>query len=250
MLSDGLEHERKAYGASARAEIGEIDIELKNYPEAVRRMQAALAALEGTFGGHHPRILIGLANLALAQSKVDGDAALTTVAKMRGLAATLPSADWRAITIPFLEGHIREDRADCAHALPFYRDALARFITTYGAEAAQVADVHERLGACFAVTQRRAEALSHLEQVLSIRRAKGDTPSNIARAAFELAKLLATGGAQAGERARALAQEAHGLWRSAGVADKQRESEAWLVAHGAGVSPSLPTTPLPRMAIK
>ena len=75
-------------------------------------MQAALAALEGTFGSHHPRILIGLANLALAQSKVDGDAALATVAKMRGLAATLPSADWRTITIPFLEGQIREDRAD------------------------------------------------------------------------------------------------------------------------------------------
>ena len=252
VLSDGLEHERKAYGASARGEIGEIDIELKNYPEAVRRMQAALAALEGTFGSHHPRILIGLANLALAQSKVDGDAALATVAKMRGLAATLPSADWRAITIPFLEGQIREDRADCAHALPFYRDALARFMTTYGAEGAQVADVHERLGACLAVTQQRAEALSHLEQVLSIRRAQGDTHSNIARAAFELAKVLAAGRAQAGERARALAlaQEAHGLWRSVGVADKQRESEAWLVAHGAGVSPLLPATRPPRMAIK
>jgi len=239
-LSDGLEHERKAYGANARGEIGEIALQLQDYPEAVRRMQEALVALEGTFGSHHPRILIGLANLALAQSKVDGDAALATVARMRALAATLPSADWRAITIPFLEGQIREDRADCAHALPFYRDALARFTTTYGAEASQAADVHERLGACLTATQQRTEALVHLEKVLSIRRARGDTPSNIARAAFALAKTLAAPGARAGERAQAvtLAQEALGLWKSDGVADQQREAEQWLAAHGAGASPA------------
>jgi tetratricopeptide (TPR) repeat protein len=243
-LSDGQEHERKAYGANARAEIGEIALLLHDYPEAVRRMREALVALEGTFGGHHPRILIGLANLALAESKVDGDAALATVARMRALAATLPSADWRAITIPFLEGQIREDRADCAHALPFYRDALARFTTTYGAEASQVADVHERLVACLAATQQRGEALAHLEHVLSIRRGRGDTPSNIAGAAFELGKVLAAAGSRAGERARAveLAQEALGLWKSDGVADKQREAEQWLAAHGAGVSPVTPVS--------
>jgi hypothetical protein len=248
-LSDSLEHEGKAYGANARGEIGEIAIALENYPEAVRRMQAALTALEGAFGSHHPRILIGLANLALAQSKVDGDAALATVAKMRELAATLPSADWRAITIPFLEGQIREDRADCAHALPHYRDALERFITTYGAEGSQVADVHERLGACLQATQHRSEALVHLEKVLSIRRAKGDTPSNVAEAAFALAKTLASGGARADQRARAfaLAQEAQGLWKSDGITRKQRDAEDWLAAHDAGVPPSL-SAPRVRMA--
>ena len=247
-LSDGLEHERKAYGANARGEIGEIALHLQDYPEAVRRMQDGLVALEGTFGSHHPRILIGLANLAMAQSKVDGDAALATVAKMRALAATLPSADWRSITIPFLEGQIREDRADYAAALSFYRDALPRFTTTYGAEASQVADVHARLGACLAATQQRTEALAHLEQVLSIRRGRGDTPSNIAEAAFELAKLLAASGSRASERARAvgLAQEALGLWKPDRVADKQREAEQWLTVHGVGVSPlaSAPSLPV------
>ncbi|WP_353805366.1 tetratricopeptide repeat protein, partial [Acinetobacter baumannii] len=89
-LSDSVGAEWGTFGANARGELGEIAILQENYPEAVRRMQASVSALERIYGRHHPRILIALANLAMAESKVDGDAALATVAKMRELAATLP----------------------------------------------------------------------------------------------------------------------------------------------------------------
>ena len=242
-LADTMSNEWRAYGANARAEIGEILLELEEYPEAMRRMRDALASLEAIFGGHHPRILIALANLALAESKVDGDAALATVAKMRELAATLPSADWRAITIPFLEGQVREDQGDCARALPFYREALGRFITTYGAGAARVADVHARLGACSLATGQRSEALTALQHVVEIRREKGDAPNAIAKAAFELGKALMTGEPRAAERARALelAQEALALWQQDGVTEKAREVEQWLAAAGDRTSLSSPS---------
>ncbi len=232
-VSQTLENERRTYAANAEGEIGEIYIELERYPEAVRRMEAAVTALERIYGSQHPRMLIGLANLALAQSKTNSDAAGATVVKMRVLAATLPTEDWRAVTIPFLEGQIREDRGDCASALPFYRDALARFAKVYGANAAQTADVHERLGACLLATGARREALAQLEQVLSTRRATGGTPNAVAAAAFTLAQALASG-ALADERVRAftLAEEARASWQQDGISDKLREVDAWIVARG------------------
>jgi tetratricopeptide (TPR) repeat protein len=241
-VSQTLENERRTYGASAEGEIGEIYLELENFPEAVRRMEAAVVGLERIYGSQHPRMLIGLANLALAQSKTNSDAARATVVKMRELAASLPSEDWRAVTIPFLEGQIREDRGECASALPFYRDALPRFSKVYGPSSAQTADVHERIGACLLATGQRREALAELEQVLVSRRTTGDTPNAVAAAAFELARALASG-KRPSERARALglAQEARTAWQQDGISDKLRELDQWLSAHG-----GVPThSPLP-----
>lgn len=240
-LSDGMGNEWRTPGANARAELGEILLQLEDYPAAVERMRGALVALQAIFGAHHPRILIALANLALAQSKVDGEGALATLAEMRALSATLPSEDWRAVTIPFLEGQVREDRGDCAAALPFYREAFERFTTTYGAGASQVADVHARLAACSAALGRRAEALSELERALEIRREKGEAPSAVARAAFELARALMLGAPRATQRARALelGEEARALWREDGVAEKAGEVEAWL-ARARGAAPASP----------
>lgn len=231
-ISETLENEFKAFGATARGKIGEIYLELQDYPQAVQRMRAALLGLKATFGSRHPRILIGLANLALAESKVDTAAARATVFEMRELAASLPSEDWRAITIPFLEGQIREDSRDCAGALPFYRDALSRFISTYGAESTQAADVRQRLGACLQATGQRSEAQTQLELALALRRAKGAAPNMVARAAFELAAVVATG-PRASDRARALqlVREARDLWRQDAVADKVKDAEQWLAEH-------------------
>jgi len=222
-------------GALARSEIGEIFLQLENYPEAVRRTQAALEAIENIYGGHHPRMLIARANLAMAQSKVDGDAALATVAKMRELAATLPPNEWRVITIPFLEGQIREDRDDCAHALPFYREALPLFTKRYGAGSSTEADVRARLGACLAALGQREAALLELESTLATRRTIGDAPNMIAQAAYELAQALVSPGAQPADRARAveLGQEARTLWQRDGIADKVKDVDQWLVAAGA-----------------
>jgi tetratricopeptide (TPR) repeat protein/predicted Ser/Thr protein kinase len=241
-LSDSIGSEWGTYGANARGELGEIFMLQKNYPEAVRRMQASVAALEKIFGKHHPRLLIALANRALAESKVDGDRALATVAQMRALASSLPTEDWRAITIPFLEGQVREDRGDCAQALPFYRDALARFQTVHGEGSAQSADVHARLGACLAATGQRSEALAQLGRVLSIRRANGDAPNVVAEAAYELAQVQAARGARPADRARSreLAREARSLWERDGITDKMQEVDRWLEAAGAASPPLQP----------
>jgi tetratricopeptide (TPR) repeat protein/predicted Ser/Thr protein kinase len=241
-LSDSIGSEWGTYGANARGELGEIFMLQENYPEALRRMQASVAALEKIYGGHHPRLLIALANRALAESKVDGDAALATVAQMRELAGSLATEDWRTITIPFLEGQVREDRGDCARALPFYRDALVRFDTVHGDGSAQSADVHARLGACLAATGQRGEALAELERVLSIRRANGDTPNIVAEAAYELAQVLAAHGSRPADRSRAreLAQEARSLWERDGITDKVRAVDQWLEA---AVTPAPPLQP-------
>lgn len=233
-LSDSIGSEWGTYGANARGELGEIFMQQENYPEALRRMQGSVAALEKIFGAHHPRLLIALANRALAESKLDADAALATVAQMRALASSLATEDWRAITIPFLEGQIREDRGDCAQALPFYRDALVRFDTVHGDGSAQSADVHARLGACLAATGQRSEALAQLERQLSIRRANGDTPNAVAEAAHELARVLAAPGARPADRARAreLALEARSLWERDGITEKVHAVDQWLEVVG------------------
>jgi tetratricopeptide (TPR) repeat protein len=232
VLSDRISGRWRQPGVMARVNIGEIFLKLENYPKALRHMQAALEATESIFGSHHPRMLMAFANLALAQSKVDGDAALATVAKMRQLAATLPSEDWRAVTIPFLEGLIREDRDDCAHAVPFYREALVLFTKTYGAGSSEEADVYARLGACLEAIGQRGAALLELERALASRRANGNAPSVIAQAAYELAQALTSPGAKPADRARAveLGQEARSLWQQDGAADKVKDVEQWLLS--------------------
>ena len=193
----------------ARGKIGEIFLELENYPEAVRRMQRGPGSLKSIFGSRHPRILIALANLALAQSKVDGDAALATVAKMRELAATLPSEDWRAITIPF-PGRPDPGRPRRLHSraaiLPRGARALHRRRT--GRVSAR-ADVHARLGACLEATGQRSAALARARTgARRSARAKATRRTVVALAAYELARALAARGAtrrasDASHRARA-----------------------------------------------
>jgi tetratricopeptide (TPR) repeat protein len=233
-LSADIQSEQRTYGAYAQGEIGDIHMQLGNYPEAVRRMQAALAGIRQTFGDHHSRVIVGLANLGLAQSKAKYvDAALATVAEMRELAATLPPEDWRAVTIPFLDGQIREDSGDCTGALPYYRDALQRFSKTWGAGDLHTADVNARLGACLLASGGRAEGLEQLERALELYRSNGAAPNIVAKAALELADARWAG--PPGEQARALglAREARELWQKDDVADKLREVEAWLAARHA-----------------
>jgi tetratricopeptide (TPR) repeat protein len=228
-LSESMQNEQRTYGAYAQGEIGEVYMELGNYPEAVSRMQAALAGIRLTFGDHHSRVLVGLANLAIAQSKAKYvDAARATVAQMRELAATLPPEDWRAVTIPFLEGEIWEDSGDCPRAIPHYREALSRFSKVWGADDLHTADVNARLGACLVASPARAEGLAQLERALSLYRSKGAAPNIVAKAAFELAAARWPGGASERKQALVLAREARELWQQDDVTDKLREVEAWL----------------------
>lgn len=238
-LSRGLSEQGKGYGAKAEGEIGAIYIKLEDHAESVRHMVAALAGLERTYGSHHPRMMIGLANLALAQSKVDTVAARGTIAKMRELEATLPPGEWRALTIPFLEGQVREDSGDCGGALPFYQSALDAFAQTYGAESAKTADVYARLGACRRAIGQHSQALADLERALALRRTTGAAANELAVATFELAVTLDTS-AKASERARALAlaKEARELWRRDEIVAKQREVEAWMAEREGRVTPS------------
>jgi tetratricopeptide (TPR) repeat protein len=228
-LSRGLYEQGKGYGAKAESEIGSIYIKLEDHVESVRHMQAGLAGLERMYGSRHPRMMIGLANLALAQSKVDTRAARDTIAKMRELEAILPAGEWRTLTIPFLEGQVREDSGDCANALPFYQSALEAFTQTYGAESAKTADVYARLGACRLAIGQRSQGLADLERALALRRATGAAANEVAAATFELAVAL-DAGTKGTERARglALAREARELWRRDGVVDKLKTVESWI----------------------
>jgi hypothetical protein len=96
-----------------------------------------------------------------------------------------------------------------------------------------------------AATGQRSEALTRLQRVLDIRRARGETANAVAQAAFELARVLAGPGARTADRARAreLAREARSLWQQDGISDKLHSVDQWLEA----ASPSA-TSPRPHVA--
>jgi tetratricopeptide (TPR) repeat protein len=231
-LSESLKNELATPAAYADAEIGNIYIELENYPEAVKHMERSLAGIRKIYGDHHSRVIVGLANLGIAQSKAKyKDAAFATVAEMRELAKTLSPDDWRTVTIPFLEGQIWDDSGDCQRALGYYRDALERFKKIYGPEDSHTSDVYARLGSCLRSLGQLKDALPNLERALALRRASGAAPNVVAMAAFNLAEGLWES-PRPSERARALsmAAEARELWRQDEVTEKVQHVEQWIAA--------------------
>jgi tetratricopeptide (TPR) repeat protein len=232
-LSPSSTSDRKGYGSKAQGEIGKIELELKHYPEAVRRFEAELAGIRAQLGQSHPRVVFSLVNLGLAQSKAGlHEEAWATVDALRGLVSSLYApGDWRAATVAYVSGNIWEDSGDCERALPFYLDALERVQAKYGAKHSNTADVQARVGSCLRAVGRGVEAIGPLENALAIRSAAGAAPNVRAEAAFQLAEALWASSPEQHARAIELAEQAASLWREDQVTDRIQAAEDWLARH-------------------
>jgi tetratricopeptide (TPR) repeat protein len=229
-LSPSSTSDRKAYGPKAQGEIGNIELELKHYPEAVRRFEAELAGIRAQLGQSHPRVVFSLVNLGLAQSKAGlRDEAWATVEALRGLVSSLYApGDWRYATVAYVSGNIWEESGECERALPLYLGALQTVQAKYGAKHSNAADVQARVGSCLHALGRDAEAVSPLENAMEIRGVAGAAPNVRAAAAFQLAEVLWAASPQQHARALTLAERAVSLWREDQVSDRVQAAEDWL----------------------
>jgi tetratricopeptide (TPR) repeat protein len=235
-LSPDVESDLRGYGAYAQGQIGEICLRLHRYPEAVQHIGAELDGIQRELGARHPRVIFSLTNLGLAQAKAGlRDSAWATAARLRELVSSvIAPGDWRTVTVTYLEANIWESAGDCSRALPLYREAFERVVTTYGPNDANTADVHARLGSCLRATGQGAAAVAELERALAIRRALGGAPNTIAEATFELADALwSAGAASQRERALLLGEEALSTWRQDDVSGQVAVAERWLAARAA-----------------
>jgi eukaryotic-like serine/threonine-protein kinase len=208
---------------------GQIFSTLGRHEDAAAAQERAADGIRRTYGPGHPRLVYALVNVARVQAKAkDLKSALATMEDVHHLAATLPSDEPRLKHIPFAEGAVWKDSGDCTRAIPFYRDALARFTAANGADHIMTLDVAYNLGACLRETRQLPEATDVLERTLSARRTAGDTPTALAEAAFELAQVHWLAGRP--ERATSLASEAAGLWRKDGGTQEASDAEAWLAS--------------------
>jgi tetratricopeptide (TPR) repeat protein len=232
-LSPSSTSDRKAYGSKAQGEIGKIELELKRYPEAVRRFEAELAGIRAQLGQSHPRVVFSLVNLGLAQSKAGlREQAWATVGALRQLVSSLyPPGDWRYATVAYVSGNVWEESGDCERALPLYLEALQTVQAKYGAKHSNAADVQSRVGSCLHALGRGGEAVSPLENALEIRNAAGAAPNVRAAATFQLSEVLWTSRPQQRARAIALAEQAVSLWREDQVTDRVQAAEEWLARH-------------------
>ena len=230
-LAPLAQSELREYGADAEGKTGEIYLGRHDYPKALQRFEAELWDVERELGERHPRAIVSLTNLGLAQARAGlVSAAWVTARRLRELLdRSFPADDWRQVSVLYLEANIWENDGQCERALPLYRDALGRVTAMYGPEGTNTADVRERLGHCLALSGQATEARTELERALGIRSRLGEAPNAIADAAFELASLLWSRGAPADRaRATALAERARGLWQHDGIPAAAARAEAWL----------------------
>jgi tetratricopeptide (TPR) repeat protein/predicted Ser/Thr protein kinase len=229
-LSREVQSHRRAYGAHALGQIGDNYIELRQYDEAVRRRQAELDGARSIYGSRHPRIILILCNLGIAQVRAGRlDDARATAENLREMLASIASDDWRQATLPFLEGNIVEGGGDCVGAIPLYRVTIEKLTAFFGPDHTHAADMYERLGACLHATDRGSEAIANIEHSLAIRRSLGTT-SKIAEVAFQLADVLWARDERARGRAITLAEEAASLWSGEDVSELRINVERWLAA--------------------
>jgi eukaryotic-like serine/threonine-protein kinase len=226
-LAETVQSELHSQAINAALSQGQIFSELGRHEEATAALERAAAGIRRTFGPGHPRLVYALVNVARVQAKAkDLKSALATMRDVHELASTLPSDEPRLKHIPFAEGDVWKDSGNCTRAIPFYRDALARFTAANGAEHAMTLDVAYHLGACLRETRQLHEAADVLERTLAGRRRAGDTPTALAEAAFELAQVHWLAGQP--ERSTSLASEAAALWRKDGGTNEASEAEAWI----------------------
>jgi eukaryotic-like serine/threonine-protein kinase len=230
-LAPSIENEVRRYGINASSTQALIYSELGNHDAAIAAQRRTVDGLRAAYGASHPRMLVALVNLARTLSRAKlREQALETLAELRRLAATMPPTEPRLENLPQIEGEVWQNLGDCGRAVPFLREALARFSAAYGADHPRTTDVLTPLGTCLAEQHQVAEAITHLERALQNRRERGETPSSIAFQAFDLAKVLWLV-PQRRERAAALVSEAKALWKQDGASPSKIEE--WLGGHEA-----------------
>jgi tetratricopeptide (TPR) repeat protein len=230
-LSQTVDSQQKNYGIYAAIDKGRIHAELGQHDLALRAHSRAMAAMRMSYGNGHPRIIYGLATLAIAQARAgQRDAALASIAGARQLATSLPPDEPRLKSIPGAEGDVWRYSGDCARAIPAYRDALAQFTAADGPEHPLTLEVQRYLGMCLGVTHQLAEAVQQLEHALAVQRKIADTPSNTAETAFALGEVLWSMPDQR-PRARSLVEEAASFWRRDDAARHAERAQTWLEAH-------------------
>jgi len=230
-LAPRVDSEVRQYGMNAFSRQAVIYTELGDHEAAISAQQRAVDGLRAAYGSSHPRMLVGLVNLARVLSRAKRrEAALTTMAELRRLAATMPPTEPRLENLSQIEGEVWQNLGDCGRAVPFLREGLARFTAAYGADHPRTMTVLNHLGNCLAEQGETAEAVASLERALQSRRNGRETPSNIAFEAFDLAKVLWLLPSERA-RARALVNEAKALWKQDGASAAQ--VEGWLANHEA-----------------
>jgi serine/threonine protein kinase len=228
-LAPSVDNEVRQYGVNAYSRQASIYTELGNHEASIAALRRAVDGLRATYGASHPRMIVGLVNLARGLSAAKRQEAVEVLAQLHRLAATMPPSEPRLVNVPHIEGEVWQNLGDCGRAVPFFREALARFSAAYGQDHPRTTDVLSYLGNCLAEQHQTAEAITHLERALRSRRSE-ETPSRIAFQAFDLAKVLWS---LPSERARAVAlvNEAKELWKQDGASASQIEE--WLANHEA-----------------
>jgi serine/threonine protein kinase len=230
-LAPSAEGEIANYGFLAARDISHVRMELGEYPAAVQAAQEALDGIRTNYGPGHPRMLFGLADLAIAQSMAGlRDPALQSIAEARRIATTLPAGEPRVKNVARAEGVVWKNLGDCERALPPLRNALELFTAAHGAAHPLTTGMLEELSICLVATGRSAEAIVTLEQTLSNKRTHGAPPVSVAGAVFALAKELWSDPKQR-KRARALIDEANSIWRKEGATQLMDDAARWLAEH-------------------
>jgi serine/threonine protein kinase/tetratricopeptide (TPR) repeat protein len=230
-LAPSVDNEVRQYGINASTELAGIYTELGDHEAAIAAERRTVAGLRAAYGAGHPRMLVGLVNLAWTLSRAKRrDAALEALEDLRRLAATMPPSEPRLENLARIEGEVWHNLGDCGRAVPFLRAALGDYVASYGPDHPRTTEVLTELGTCLAQEHQTAEAITHLERALANRRGIGETPSSTAEAAFALAEVL-WGLPSQKARAVALVEEARSLWKRDGA--DLASADEWLAKHEA-----------------
>jgi tetratricopeptide (TPR) repeat protein len=230
-LAPSAEGEVANYAFLAARDISQARMELGQFGAAVQAAQETVDGIRVVYGPGHPRMLFGLADLAVAQARAGlRDAAPQSIAEARRIATTLPADEPRVKNVARAEGVVWETLGDCARAIAPLREALQLFTVASGASHPLTTGVLDHLSTCMAATGRSAEALAMREQALSHRRQHGAAPASIADGAFALAKALWSDPKRRGQ-ALALIDEAKAIWLEEGATALLDEAANWVSKH-------------------
>jgi eukaryotic-like serine/threonine-protein kinase len=229
-LAPSAEGDPANFGFIVGRDLSQIRMELGQFAEAVPPAQDTVDGIRRVYGPTHPRMLFGLADLAVAQARAgQRNAAVQSIADAHQIASTLPADEPRLKNVARAEGLVYEHLGECEHALAPLREALRLFTAAQGASHPLTTGVLAHYATCLAATGRSADAIAAREQTLSNARSNGAASMWVADQAFGLAKLLWPDPNQQ-PRARALFDEASAIWRKEGATQPQADAATWLAA--------------------
>lgn len=231
-LAPSAEGEVANYGFLAGRDLSQIHMELGQFAAAVPPAQETVDGIRRVYGPSHPRMLFGLADLAVAQSRAgQRDAALQSIAEARRIATTLPPDEPRLKNVARAEGVVWKTLGECERALGPLQEALQLFTTAHGASHPLTSGVLAHYATCLATLGRTAPAIAAREQTLANARSNGAASMWVADQAFGLAQLLWPDPKQR-PRAQALIDEAKSIWLKEGATQALDEAATWLAARG------------------